>query len=68
MTTFKEDQQSRSHEEISTNAPEGSTGYIFLGGVLFYILDKGDERFAQSSIYPHWQKVDKYKLDILPLH
>ncbi|WP_050676339.1 hypothetical protein [Acinetobacter baumannii] len=68
MTTFKEAQQGITHEEISINAPVGSTGYIFLGGVLFYVLDKGDERFVQSSIYPHWQKVDKYELSIIPLH
>ena len=67
MTTFKEAQQGKTHEEISLNAPDGSTGYIFLGGALFYILDKGDERFVQSSIYPHWQKVHKHELIIIPL-
>lgn len=55
-------------DQIKKNAPDGSTGYIFIGGVLFYILDEGNERFVQSSIYPHWQKVDKYKLDVVPLH
>ncbi|OEY96062.1 hypothetical protein BJD20_13230 [Acinetobacter proteolyticus] len=59
MTTFKEAQRKQ--------APEDATGYAFIGGVLFWILDKGEERFAQSAFYPHWQKVDKYDLDIQPI-
>ncbi|ENX56171.1 MULTISPECIES: hypothetical protein [Acinetobacter] len=54
-------------DEIIKHAPIESTGYIFLGGVLFYILDKGEERFVQSKVYPYWQKVNKYDLDIQPI-
>lgn len=59
MTTFKDVERK--------NAPDGATGYVFLGGVLFWVLDKGEERFVQSEIYPHWQKVNKYELAIQPI-
>lgn len=54
-------------EQIKDQAPDGATGYCFISNHLFYILDKGKERFAYSQIYPHRQKVEKYEIEIKPL-
>lgn len=54
-------------EKIKENAPKDATGYCFISGHLFYVCDRDEERFSYCEIYPHWQKVEKYEIEIKPL-